>query len=339
MPDLHVLSFTVPYPPDYGGVIDVFAKIKALHAQGVRVHLHCFTYDRGPAPELEAYCASVHYYPRRMWSWRPGMPYIVSSRRSQELLRVLDRDDYPVLSEGIHTSWALTLGRWPGRRVAIRLHNIESEYYRHLSGGWKTPYFLLESALLRRWERRVADVPLLAISPRDAARLHVPYLPAFTNYQVGNNPTGRGDYVLVHGDFTVQDNVDSLNWLMKHVRTPDIPWIAAGRGLTDPDEAQMEELIRNAHMHVVHSFNPSGIKIKLLHALFAGRHCVASEVLTMGLEGTCISAVSAADFRAQIATCWEKPFTEENKSRRVQSLRGQFDNAINARKLMEWMGL
>ena len=43
---LHIISFTIPYPPNYGGAIDVFFKIKALHSYGVQVHLHCFSYDR-----------------------------------------------------------------------------------------------------------------------------------------------------------------------------------------------------------------------------------------------------------------------------------------------------
>ncbi len=32
MPDkyLHIISFDIPYPPNYGGVIDVFYKLKAL---------------------------------------------------------------------------------------------------------------------------------------------------------------------------------------------------------------------------------------------------------------------------------------------------------------------
>ncbi|MEI7802398.1 MAG: mannosyltransferase, partial [Bacteroidota bacterium] len=41
---LHIISFNVPYPPDYGGVIDVYYKIKALKEAGVKIHLHCYEY-------------------------------------------------------------------------------------------------------------------------------------------------------------------------------------------------------------------------------------------------------------------------------------------------------
>jgi hypothetical protein len=102
---LHIVSFTIPYPPNFGGAIDVFFKIKALHAAGVKIHLHCFSYDRNPSPELEKYCFETHYYPRKTGlrsalNWRP---YIVYSRRSDRLFEILQKDDYPILFEGLHS--------------------------------------------------------------------------------------------------------------------------------------------------------------------------------------------------------------------------------------------
>ena len=41
---LHLISFDVPFPANYGGVIDVFHKINSLHKIGVKVILHCFQY-------------------------------------------------------------------------------------------------------------------------------------------------------------------------------------------------------------------------------------------------------------------------------------------------------
>ncbi|WP_162127636.1 glycosyltransferase family protein [Flavobacterium phycosphaerae] len=60
---LHIISFDNPYPPDYGGVIDVFYKLKSLHALGYAIHLHCF-YDKRNAvsEELKAITETVHLY-------------------------------------------------------------------------------------------------------------------------------------------------------------------------------------------------------------------------------------------------------------------------------------
>lgn len=61
---LHIVSFDVPYPANYGGVIDVFYKAKALAAKGVKVHLHCFQYGRKPSMVLENLFFEVNYYRR-----------------------------------------------------------------------------------------------------------------------------------------------------------------------------------------------------------------------------------------------------------------------------------
>jgi hypothetical protein len=44
---LHIICHDVPWPADYGGVVDLFYKIKALHDEGVKIKLHCFDYGRG----------------------------------------------------------------------------------------------------------------------------------------------------------------------------------------------------------------------------------------------------------------------------------------------------
>lgn len=62
---LHLVSFDIPYPTNYGGVIDVFFKIKELYKAGIKVHLHSFEYGREHAEELEKWCYSVDYYPRK----------------------------------------------------------------------------------------------------------------------------------------------------------------------------------------------------------------------------------------------------------------------------------
>ena len=62
---LHIISFDVPYPPDYGGVIDVFYKIKALYEVGVKIILHIFHYGREKAKELEEITEKVYYYKRK----------------------------------------------------------------------------------------------------------------------------------------------------------------------------------------------------------------------------------------------------------------------------------
>ena len=61
---LNIIAFNIPWPPNSGGVIDVYYKMKALHRCGVKIVLHCFEYERAHSPELEAICEKVYYYKR-----------------------------------------------------------------------------------------------------------------------------------------------------------------------------------------------------------------------------------------------------------------------------------
>ena len=97
MPDkyLHIVAFDIPYPPNYGGVIDVWYKLKALHANGINIILHCYEYPgRERSEKLANYCKQVFYYPRLVGinSAISLKPYIVSSRRSNELIKNLLKD-------------------------------------------------------------------------------------------------------------------------------------------------------------------------------------------------------------------------------------------------------
>ena len=127
---LHIVTHDVPWPADFGGVVDLFYKIKTLHQYGIKIHLHCFTSKRPEQPELDKYCESVAYYPRNKSisavSFR--LPFIVSSRKSAALITALQRDDYPVLLEGIHCTYPLFSGALHNRKVLVRLHNAEFEY-------------------------------------------------------------------------------------------------------------------------------------------------------------------------------------------------------------------
>ena len=55
---LHIVSFDVPWPANYGGVIDVFHRARTLTEMGVKVHLHCFEYGRGEQETLN-FCHEV----------------------------------------------------------------------------------------------------------------------------------------------------------------------------------------------------------------------------------------------------------------------------------------
>lgn len=101
---LHVVSLDVPSPPSYGGVIDIYYRLKTLTELGAKIHLHCFQYGRKPITNPSPLCEQIYYYPRRtgLCSALTRKPYITYSRRSSELLQNLLAIDAPILFEGIH---------------------------------------------------------------------------------------------------------------------------------------------------------------------------------------------------------------------------------------------
>jgi hypothetical protein len=138
--ELHIISLNIPFPANYGGVIDIFYKIKALSEKGIKIHLHCFEYGRERSIELNKYCASVNYYHRKtnIFRWLSLKPFIVYSRRNNQLLKNLLNDQFPILFEGLHTTYFLDHKLLKSRLKIVRAHNIEHEYYEGLKRQERT---------------------------------------------------------------------------------------------------------------------------------------------------------------------------------------------------------
>lgn len=368
---LHIVSLIVPYPVNYGGVYDLFYKLVALHQQGVRIHLHCFDYGRGEQPELDKYCASVQYYTRDTGfkSISLSLPYIVKSRNNQSLLNNLLQDDHPILMEGIHCTFLLNDKRFTNRKTFVRLHNVEYLYYKSLyatSNNIATKiYYGFESRLLKKYERRIAqkNTAFFSVSPGDRDVYHsilrcnnIEYLPLFlpADWQVQGSP-GMGSYCLYHGDLGIEMNEKAATWLItKMFASLKIPLVIAGKNpskklqklaeaqqqtciIANPTEQVMQDMITKAHINILPSFSNTGIKIKLLNALFNGRHCIVNTptIFGTGLEALCHVTDTAEAMKQRIEALYHQPFAEQEKSDRKTVLANMFCNEGNAKKLME----
>ena len=130
---IHIIAFDLPYPPDYGGATDIYHKIRSLYDLGVKITLHVFLYKgKMPAPALEALTEKTHYYYRRRFvnPFWGSKPYVVTTRNSENLMRKLLLDDYPILFEGLHTTAYLGRPELKDRIMVVRAHNVEHNYYR-----------------------------------------------------------------------------------------------------------------------------------------------------------------------------------------------------------------
>lgn len=367
---LHIICLDVPYPVDYGGVFDLFYKLPALQQQGIKIHLHCFKYGRCEQPELNKYCERVYYYKRKtgIYGLSIKYPYIVSSRNSQVLLNKLNEDEYPILMEGIHCTYLLNDKRFKQHRCYVRLHNVEHIYYRHLykntTSIFKKLYFYWESRVLRGYEKKIATkATYWSVTKKDAETYKnlgckdVQFLPLFLPEWKIRTIEGNGSFCLYHGDLSVVENEKAATWLMNKVFNDlQIPFVITGKNpsrrlsrlfhdknttclIENPDEKEMQDLISKAHVNIIPSFNSTGIKLKLINALFNGRHCVVNEQTVEGtnLEKACHIATDANAFKSIIYQLYGQPFNHDDLNIRHELLDNVFNNEINAKQMVKWI--
>lgn len=361
---LHIISLDVPWPANYGGVIDIYYKAKALSEAGVKVHLHCFEYGRGMADHFD-FCYQVHYYKRDTSISRhiSRYPYIVVSRKSEELVENLLKDNYPILCEGLHTTAVLMDRRLSDRKVFVRTHNIEHDYYMSLAKAesvlWKKIYFNIEAFKLRHYEDVLRSASaVFAISQKDTLYFsskykNVQWIPAFSGFAGIQSLSGKGSYVLYHGNLSVRENEEAAIWLIQNVFSKvTAPCIIAGLNPSKQlvqkasllsnvsiranlPEAEMSELIQNAHVNVMVTNQPTGLKLKLLNALSKGRYCVVNSNMLAGtyLEDACGIADKAEEIISEINRLMTVDFTRDDIEKRQRILLSMYNNSVNAENL------
>ena len=367
---LHIISFDIPYPPNYGGVIDVFYKIKTLYQHGIKIHLHCIEYPgRDRTEELNKYCEEVRYYPRKVGlpSALSFKPYIVSSRRSKEMLERLLQDDYPILFEGLHSCYYLADKRLKNRIKIYRESNIEHQYYYNLFKVCKNLfskiYFLGASCKLRFYQRVLKHSNImLCVSEKDTDYLQerfprnkVVYMPSFHTNNKLDVLNGKGEYALYHGNIEVPENTHAAAYLINEVFDDiDIPLVIAGMNpperikkmvagkknvklVCNPNDDEMFDLIRKAHVNVLVTFQATGLKLKLLNVLYQGRFCLVNDKMLngTGLDDLCIIANDSTELKKRMPELFESEFTGEDINKREEVLTRLYSNSKNAERFVE----
>lgn len=364
---LHIISFDVPYPPDYGGIIDVFYRIKNLSEKGVDIILHCFQYGRPESDELKRICKEVHFYKRKSLplSFLSTIPLIVESRVSEKLLQNLLLDNHPILFEGTHCTYLLNHPALQSRKRVVRAHNIEETYYANLAKEekniFKKLYFHSESKKLHSYERNKLSADLIITVNEEETKYFKGLYPqsivkkiySFTPLNEVKSLEGSGDYILYHGNLSIPENINAVKWLTENVflnlpfqltvagKNPDASLIELHdqkkiKLIANPSEKVMNELIRNAHINLLYVKSGLGLRLKLLYALFLGRHCLINTAMAEGnlLGEICEKAETAEDFKKKIAALMNISFTTEKINHRREFLNTHYSNSRNTEELI-----
>ncbi|MBK5269991.1 MAG: mannosyltransferase [Bacteroidia bacterium] len=371
---LHIVSLNVPWPADCGGSIDMMNRIKEFKKTGIRIHLHYFSgIDRCIPNELNQFCESIHVYKRKTSKKGEAfrLPDILSSGINDELVANLQKDEYPVLLEGIHCTGVLQYLNAKKRKIVVRMHNEESLYYkeltRHEHGLFKKIFFLNKSRFLKKYNHLLPDDCMYAcVSEKDIKILkdefhlsHVVFIPTFSSWQKVSGQEGVGTMCLYHGNLSVPENEKAALWLLRNVFTKvRVPFVIAGKEpskciekmahlcqhtclVANPSETEMNDLIKKAHINVLPCFNKNitGIRLKLLHALYEGRHCVVNKSMVegTGLDGACHIGGNADGFASIILQLYHQPYSEEEIKLRKRLLSHTYNNEENTMKFIQYL--
>lgn len=366
-PRIHIICFDIPFPPSYGGVIPVFYRIKALHELGVRITLHCFYKGtKSDTTPLEALCEKVYYYPRKT-SFLQQLrfkPYGVTGRAHKDLLPRLLEDDAPIFFEGLVSCGLISHPALRTRAKYFSECNVEHDYYHALGRAtkslWKKLYLHVEAERLRRFERVILHsktIFSLAHQDEQYFRNAYPavktiYLPCSHGHTAIVPPTDKSHpYILYHGNLSVAENHKAAMYIIQHIASRiSYPVIIAGLHPLDelrqaiqryqhitlvdsPDEETMQTLIRNARIHLLITFQGTGIKLKLLNVLFTEGHVVVNPAMLEGTDLADLCHIGTYDDQCVelCTTLFDKPLDKEELTYRLLQLNTKYNDKQSAR--------
>ncbi len=104
----------------------------------------------------------------------------------------------------------------------------------------------------------------------------------------------------------------------------------------NPSEKEMQHLVEHAQVNILLSYNSTGIKLKLLNALYNGRHCVTNEagVKGTGLEKLCHIIHDESFLKQELPALMKLELTAEEINERQCILYSMFNNELNAKNMI-----
>lgn len=370
--ELHIVTTDLPRALDNVQLSDAFFIIKSLYENQIRVHLHCFSkQEENTIVQIKELCSSVHFYERDITklSFKPDLPYHVSSRSSAQLIDKLNLDDFPILFIGLSVSYALYNGQLKAdRKIAVRLNKNESSYFTQLSEivPWKGKkiHYQLEAWRMKNYLKNLIHKQTLFFSnsitnyagqvAKKANQFHL--LPLFTGLPPLFHTPSKGHFCLFIGRLSDKETAYAANWLLDHVfHQIEIPFVIAGSNpspflenaahvrqhtclVANPSDKEIQELIKKAQLILCPSFIEEGEE-NILQPLALGRHILINpkKSTDLSIQKLCHIAQSPQEFSDKVRHLFEKEFTEEEKFSRQQILNDKFKDEKGTNTLINWL--
>ena len=350
---LHVIAFQNPYPPRYGGLIDVFYKLKALHEIGFEIYLHFFTTDNSAIhDDLHAVVSKIFVYPsqsNKLLHLLP-LPFSVISRNHPQLLENLKMTVAPILFESYRTTFLVAKDCLPNHRKFLRMHNIEHDYFWGIASSEpavlrKLAYYL-EGFKYKGYQKVLNKFDhILTLSHADQEYTknrvdHTTFMPVFHGNDAVISLDGFGEFCLFHGDLSIADNRKSLIFVANVFKqNPDWQLVIAAstnevfvqkiigkaqnirfENLLDFDH--LKSLLARAHINISWSFQQSGTKLKVINCLYNSRFSIINENIVddPAIENLCHVVTNETELTNKIRLLNATAFNEFENRKQVLEL-------------------
>ena len=180
------------------------------------------------------------------------------------------------------------------------------------------------------------------------------YVPIFHVNETVNIKAGKGNYALYHGNLSVPENENAALYLIHKVFNDiNVKLIISGRNpstrlLTAVNknsnviiEANIQSedllnLINNAQINILPTSQKTGMKLKLINALYNGRYCIVNSKMITDkiLEECCIVADSAEEMKKAVLKYASREINKNNIVKRTKILQNNYSDKMNADNLI-----
>ena len=365
---LHVVAHDVPLPSDSGILKELGFLTRALHAEGILLHLHCFGNNK---PEsLLPFCHEIHLYPKKQGhkGYTLNLPHAVSSRSDTSLVKRLEADRFPILFAGLKSVSPLldtTLSK--ERKIVIRMLRDEQRHFQDLSSlcswGSQKLFYAIESIRFGGLMNKLFSGSIqFAVSPAYKA-IQSRSLGAYEVVdQLIEMPflmpqSGNGSFCLYHGNLGKTEHAYTANWLLQNVfNTLEVPFVVAGDNpseqleeaahekihtclVSNPSEKELQDLIKKAQVNLLPSFVEQCNTGLLYQSLAMGRHVLTNTkgAFGMGIASTCHVADSNAAFIQMTEALFNQPFDATAHEARASFLNSKYNNEKGVNALMRML--
>lgn len=350
--EILVVSGFIPFPPIFGGAIDVWERIKGLYNLGYEIDL-VVTDKNNPTEEQKVQLKKFirHFYfvkrENKVQQLFHKLPLQFLSRKGLKYLKI--NQQYHCIILESEFCWAITLNDTiKYKNVIIRVHNIESLYFKMLGKSAtnlkEKIYYKLETVKIKKFSHTVFQKAdrLWFISKDDLIVSNLPQKSIFMPFPINDafvEPTiKKGANVVFMGSLFMQNNLYGLDWYIKNVHPLLVNEISDYHfyiiGSLKEENFELEKKYKQlkkvtvvinapclrayyekATVFINPMFHGSGVKVKSVNALVNGVSLVSTSI---GVEG--IGLTNTMYYHADTATSFKEQTVSVlmNKEKAVQ---------------------